>query len=86
MIKSNVAVFEEKCFLDEILQNFGQLWLNLVAVLLKNTLNSIKVIKDDYAKDGGPGEVWLLCSFYREPLRTWIKTNVNKFAISSLWN
>ena len=38
---------------------------------------------DDYAKDGGPGEVWLLCSFYHESLRTWIKTIVNKFAISN---
>ena len=38
---------------------------------------------DDYAKDGGSGEVWLLCSFYHEPLRTWIETNVNKFAISN---
>ena len=39
---------------------------------------------DDYAKDGGPGEeVWLLCNFYHEPLRTWIKTNVNNFAIWS---
>ena len=24
---------------------------------------------DNYAKDGGPGEVWHLCSFYRDPLR-----------------
>ena len=39
------------------------------------------MIIDDYAKDGGPGKVWLLCSFYRESLRTWIKTIVNKFAI-----
>ena len=23
----------------------------------------------DYAKDGGPGVVWLMCSFYHEPLR-----------------
>ena len=38
---------------------------------------------DDNAKDGGPGEVWLLCSFYHEPLQTLIKTNVNKFAIWS---
>ena len=38
---------------------------------------------DDYAKDDGPGEVWLLCSFYHELLRTWIVTNVNKFAISN---
>ena len=38
---------------------------------------------DDYAKYGGPGEVRLLCSFYHESLRTWIKTTVNKFAISN---
>ena len=38
---------------------------------------------DNYAKDGGPGEVLLLCIFYRESLRTWIKTIVNKFAISN---
>ena len=38
---------------------------------------------DDYAKDGGPGEVLLLCSFYHGPLRTCIKTIVNKFAISN---
>ena len=38
---------------------------------------------DDYAKDGGPGEVWRLCSFYHEPLRTWIKTNSYMSAISS---
>ena len=38
---------------------------------------------DNYAKDGGLGEVWILCSFYHESLRTWIKPNVNKFAISS---
>ena len=38
---------------------------------------------DNYAKDGGPGEVRLLCSFYHESLRTWIKTILNKFAISN---
>ena len=38
---------------------------------------------DDYAEDGGPGEVWLLCSSYHESLRTWIKTIANKFAISN---
>ena len=38
---------------------------------------------DDYAKKGGPGEVLLLCSFYHESLRTWIKTIVNKYAISN---
>ena len=36
---------------------------------------------DDYAETGGSGEVWLLCSFYHESLRTWINTIVNKFAI-----
>ena len=38
---------------------------------------------DDYAKDGGPGEVQLLCSFYHEPLPTWIETSISKFAISN---
>ena len=38
---------------------------------------------DYYAKDGGPGEVWLLCNFYHEPLRTCINTIVNEFAISN---
>ena len=36
---------------------------------------------DDYAKNGGPWEVWLLYSFYHESLRTWIKTINNTFAI-----
>ena len=27
---------------------------------------------DDYAKDGGPGVIRLLCSFYHEPLRSLI--------------
>ena len=40
-------------------------------------------IIDDYAKDGGPAEVWLSCGFYHESLRTWIKTIVNRFAISN---
>ena len=44
-------------------------------------LHTLEVM-DDYAKDGRPGEVQLLCSFYHDPLRTWIETNVNKFAIS----
>ena len=38
---------------------------------------------DDYAKNGGPGKVWLLCSFYHESLRTWIKTIANTFTISN---
>ena len=40
-------------------------------------------IIDDYAKNRGPGEVGLLCSFYHESLRTWIKTIVNKFSIAN---
>ena len=31
---------------------------------------------DDYAKDGEPGVLWLLCSFYHEPLRTLIVKEV----------
>ena len=31
---------------------------------------------DDYAKDGGPGVVWHLCSFYRDPLRSSIVIEV----------
>ena len=42
-----------------------------------------KIWIGDYAKDGGSEEVWLLCSFNHEHLHTWIKTNVNKFAILS---
>ena len=34
-------------------------------------------------KHGGQREVWLLCSFYHEPLRTCIETNVNKFTTSN---
>ena len=44
---------------------------------------SFRIPTDDYAKNGGPGEVRLLCSFYHESLCTWIKTTVNKFAISN---
>ena len=36
---------------------------------------------NDYAKDGGPGEIGLLCSFCQEPLRTLNKINVRKFAV-----
>ena len=38
---------------------------------------------DNYAKNGGPQKVSLLCSFYHESLRTWIKTIVNKFVTSN---
>ena len=42
-----------------------------------------KIWIDNYAKDGVSGEVWHLCSFDHKPLFTWIKANVNKFAILS---
>ena len=29
-----------------------------------------KLLIDDYAKNGGPGEVWHLCSFYQDPLQS----------------
>ena len=37
---------------------------------------------DDYAKNGVPGEVCLLCSFYDESLHTWI---LKQFLISLLF-
>ena len=40
-------------------------------------------LKDDYTKDGGPGEVRLLCTFYHEPLCTLIETKANVFAIAN---
>ena len=46
-------------------------------------MSAIFSVKDDYAKDGGPGEVRLLCSFHHKPLHTCVKTNVNKFSISN---
>ena len=46
-----------------------------------NVCESLDLVIDDYSKDGGQGEIWLLCSFYHEPLRNWIETNLNKFAI-----
>ena len=49
----------------------------------RNTKQSWVFLIDHYAKDGWPGEVWLLCNFYHESLHTWIKTTVNKFAISN---
>ena len=41
-------------------------------------MTSSKTWIDDCAKDGGPRKVWLLCGFYQEPLRTCIKTNIEK--------
>ena len=45
-------------------------------------VTNISTGKDDYAKNGGPWEVGLSCSFYHEPLHIWMKTtailHVNK--------
>ena len=40
--------------------------------IIKNMCYHVKyrLSIDDYAKDGGPEEVYLLCSFYHEPLST----------------
>ena len=57
------------------------LWSKMCTrILNKNFLMlcSCLLTIDDNAKDGGPGEVWRLCSFYR----AWIKTNCYKSAIS----
>ena len=41
---------------------------------------------DDYAKDGEPGEVWLLCSFYQEFLRSLIVKEVQELCdLTSDW-
>ena len=42
--------------------------------------NNDRFSKDDY---GGPGAAQFSCSFYHEPFRTLIKTNVQKFSISA---
>ena len=44
--------------------------------LLKFTKQSMFADIDDYAKDGGPGVPWLLCSFYHEPPRSLIVKEV----------
>ena len=58
-----------------------------IGVRIENALSTIikqaRASIDDYAKNGGQGEVWLLCSFYHKSLCTWIKTILNKFASSS---
>ena len=34
----------------------------------RNSVFHVKIATDDYAKDGGPGAVGLLYSFYQDPL------------------
>ena len=47
-------------FVRSVLQNFGP------------NISRMDLATDDYAKDGGPGEIGLLCSFYHESLRSLI--------------
>ena len=66
------------------LRQVSMMWRHKPDILLFSwDWRSINQLIDDYAKDGGPGELWLLCSFYHGSLRTWIKTIVNRFAISN---
>ena len=44
------------------------IFIQIRHIKLTVTLSGLEI--DDYAKDGGPWEVRLLCSFYHEPLRT----------------
>ena len=43
---------------------------------------------EDNAEDGKSGMVWLLCSFYDEPLCSWMKTNFNTLFLEAvrLWD
>ena len=47
--------------------------VNFILAELGTAYRTTQIWVDNYAKDGGPGEVGLLCSFYHEHLRTWIK-------------
>ena len=66
-----------------VVSNFAHSWGGQFAWKKCNFKMHIKIWIGDYAKDGGSEEVWLLCSFNHEHLHTWIKTNVNEFAILS---
>ena len=63
--------------------SLGSNWILKPVHVIMNVPSIKCPVIDNYAKDGGPGEVWLLCSFYLEPLRTWIKIDDNKFAFSA---
>ena len=76
MLRMMVGFSEKPGFSD-----VGQSGLPKVTAVIVDL--AIFSVIDDYAKDGGPGEVRLLCSFYHEPLRSWIEKDVNKFAISN---
>ena len=38
---------------------------------------------DNYAKDGGPGDVWLLCSFYHNPKPIALKSQETSITLLS---
>ena len=67
-----------ECVISGVAKSVLSVWMYNWFVTLSSE-NSI----DDYAKNVGSRQVWFLCSFYYKPLRTWIETNVNKFAISN---
>ena len=52
--------------------------LRVLSILYKmvRLLDHNMIPIDNYAKDGGPGVVWLLCSFYHEHLRSLILKEV----------
>ena len=54
----------------------GHLWSAIFSVIVYQRDYPLISVIDDYAKDGGPGEVWLLCSFYHDPLRSLIVKEV----------
>ena len=60
--------------------NFCQVKIEALVWSHSPTLGICNAV-DDYAKDGGLRVVWLVCSFYREPLRSLIVKEVNYFAI-----
>ena len=53
---------------DKVEENVAE--SDLVEGLMHNVSIHCYLKIDDYAKDGGPEEVRLLCSFYHELLRT----------------
>ena len=41
--------------------------MNIIVIVWEDLCCEISLPVEDYAKDGGSGEVGLLCSFYHEP-------------------
>ena len=59
--------YEKDVFLDS---KAGVKLYNIVGATLLFSSTTSLFSTDDYAKDDGPKEVWLWCSFYHESLRT----------------